>query len=84
MKRDPVPVLVSVSARGKSRREIRSAALHATLLAVEERCTAVCQLHLETAVRSEYHRTGATCPLDGSSIVARRRGLDAFPEVMRS
>jgi hypothetical protein len=64
--------------------QIRNAALHATLLAVDEGGGAVRELHLEAAIRGEYRKAGATCPLDGSSIAARPRGIAAFLEVMRS
>jgi gluconate kinase len=64
--------------------QIRNAALHATLLALEDRGTAVRQLHLETAVRSEYRKAGATCPLDGEPAALRRYGMTAFLEVMRT
>jgi SpoVK/Ycf46/Vps4 family AAA+-type ATPase len=64
--------------------QIRNAALHATLLALEDRCSAVRQLHLETAVRSEYRKAGATCPLDGERAAPPRHGLTAFLEVMRT
>jgi hypothetical protein len=41
-------------------------------------------LHLETAVRSEYRKAGATCPLDGERAAPPRHGLTAFLEVMRT
>jgi hypothetical protein len=63
--------------------QIRNAALHATLLAVDEGTGLVRELHLEAAIRGEYRKAGATCPLDGSA-AAKRRGIAAFLEVMRS
>jgi hypothetical protein len=64
--------------------QIRNAALHATLLAVDEGGGVVRELHLEAAIRGEYRKAGATCPLDGSDTVVRARGMAAFVEAMRS
>jgi len=64
--------------------QIRNAALHATLLAIDEGGSFVRELHLEAAIRGEYRKAGATCPLDGSSAAARPDGMAAFLEVMRS
>jgi hypothetical protein len=64
--------------------QIRNAALHATLLALEEGSGVVRALHLEAALRGEYRKAGATCPLDGGDTVVRARGMAAFVEVMRS
>jgi hypothetical protein len=64
--------------------QIRNAAMHATLLAVDERHSPVRRLHLETAIRSEYRKVGATCPLDRGNSVARPRGMAAFLDVMRT
>jgi len=64
--------------------QIRNAALHATLLAVDEGEGVVREAHLEAAIRAEYRKVGATCPLDGSGFAARPSGLGAFMEVMRS
>jgi hypothetical protein len=44
--------------------QIRNAALHATLLAVDEGNAVVRQRHLEQAVLSEYRKAGAAFPLD--------------------
>jgi hypothetical protein len=44
--------------------QIRNAALHAILLALDEPGGRVGRRHLEDAVRSEYRKAGATCPLD--------------------
>lgn len=43
--------------------QIRNAALHATLLALDEGGTVVRPVHVEAGVRSEYRKAGATCPL---------------------
>ncbi len=44
--------------------QIRNAALLAALLAVEEGSAVVQDRHLEAAVRAEYRKAGAVCPLD--------------------
>jgi SpoVK/Ycf46/Vps4 family AAA+-type ATPase len=64
--------------------QIRNAALHATLLAVDEGGGVVRELHLEAAIRGEYRKAGATYPLDDSGVAARPHGIAAFLEVMRS
>jgi hypothetical protein len=64
--------------------QIRNAAMHATLLAVDERYSPVRRLHLETAIRSEYRKAGATCPLDAGNLLSRPRGMAAFLDVMRT
>jgi hypothetical protein len=64
--------------------QIRNAALHATLLAVDDGRNPVRRLHLESAVRSEYRKAGATCPLDGQSLTVRPHGVSSFLEAMRS
>jgi hypothetical protein len=51
--------------------QIRNAALHATLLAVDDAAVfrsdgVVRQHHLMEAVRSEYRKAGALCPLNGN------------------
>jgi hypothetical protein len=42
--------------------QIRNAALHASLLALDERCE-LTPLHVELAVRREYRKAGTVCPL---------------------
>jgi hypothetical protein len=64
--------------------QIRNAALHATLLAVDDGRSALRRLHLEAAVRGEYRKIGATCPLDAQSLTARPNGMSAFLDAMRS
>ena len=44
--------------------QIRNAALLATLLAVSDRSKKVQNQHLEEAVRAEYRKAGAVCPLE--------------------
>lgn len=46
--------------------QIRNAALLASLLAVGDGSLAVQDHHLEEAVRAEYRKAGAVCPLDAS------------------
>jgi hypothetical protein len=43
--------------------QIRNAALHATLLAVDDGSRVVTHCHVEQAVQSEYRKAGALCPL---------------------
>jgi hypothetical protein len=43
--------------------QIRNAALHAALLAIDEG-NVVSRLHLEDAIRSEYRKSGGICPLN--------------------
>jgi AAA+ superfamily predicted ATPase len=43
--------------------QIRNAALHAILLAVHDGSHVVNRMHLEQAMRSEYRKAGAICPL---------------------
>jgi ATPase family protein associated with various cellular activities (AAA) len=57
--------------------QLRNAALHATLLALEEGGGPVAAAHLEDAVRSEYRKTGAAYPLsEGRRPV--HGGVEAF------
>jgi hypothetical protein len=63
--------------------QIRNAALHATLLAVDDGRSPLRRLHLEAAIRSEYRKGGATCPLDGQSS-ARSHSMAAFLATMHS
>jgi SpoVK/Ycf46/Vps4 family AAA+-type ATPase len=49
--------------------QIRNAALLATLLAMNERDGRVRDRHVEDAVRSEYRKAGAVCPLDQQAAV---------------
>jgi hypothetical protein len=46
--------------------QIRNAALHATLLALDDGNEIVTRRHLEAAVYSEYRKAGAICPLKGN------------------
>ncbi len=46
--------------------QIRNAALHATLLALDEGGGPVQRRHVEQAIQSEYRKAGATSPLNGN------------------
>jgi hypothetical protein len=46
--------------------QVRNAALHATLLALEDGGRPVLRRHLEQALQSEYRKAGALCPLGNS------------------
>ncbi|MEI7905859.1 MAG: ATP-binding protein, partial [Bacteroidota bacterium] len=63
--------------------QIRNAALYATLLAMDY--SAVQAGHIEEAVRSEYRKAGAICPLDGA-IHSQDKGAEfmAFLGVINS
>ena len=60
--------------------QIRNAALHATLLAVNEGAGAVSRWHLEQAIQSEYRKAGAISPLKGENggNPAGHGGVEAF------
>jgi SpoVK/Ycf46/Vps4 family AAA+-type ATPase len=77
------PYLETVAARcALTGGQIRSAALHATLLALGEGGP-VTDRHLEDAIQSEYRKAGAISPLDGGGAVCERHGgLDAFVEAL--
>ncbi len=53
--------------------QIRSAALHAALLALDDGSTLE-QWHLEAALRSEYRKAGGTFPLEGGDHLRERDG----------
>jgi len=58
--------------------QIRNAALHSALLALDDNGT-VSAYHLEKAVQSEYRKAGALCPLNGKSRKKKGHGgIDAF------
>ena len=62
--------------------QIRNAAHLATLLALDER-TPVRAGHVHAALQSEYHKAGATCPLDAVTPVGRRTGqVHAFLDAL--
>lgn len=62
--------------------QIRNAAHLASLLSLEEGLP-VHRRHLEGAVRSEYRKAGATCPLDGRNDPASAgQGLQTFLRMM--
>jgi hypothetical protein len=47
--------------------QIRNAAVHASMLALEDGGRKVESRHLEEAIRNEYRKTGAICPIDGGA-----------------
>jgi hypothetical protein len=57
--------------------QIRNAALHATLLALED-SSALHDRHLEAGVRSEYRKAGGLCPLDARGNVRELDGMESF------
>lgn len=59
--------------------QIRNAALHATLLALEDGSDVVSRWHLEEAILSEYRKAGALFPLNESGRLEEQHGgVDAF------
>ncbi|ARA94259.1 hypothetical protein AWN76_014595 [Rhodothermaceae bacterium RA] len=63
--------------------QIRNAALHATLLALDQGDAAVGARHVEAGVSSEYHKAGATCPPASSAPgPVRRQGMQAFLQTL--
>ncbi len=64
--------------------QIRNAAFHATLLAVDGP-GAVTRWQLEEAIQSEYRKAGAMCPLNGNSRAEEEHGgVEAFLEALSS
>jgi hypothetical protein len=62
--------------------QIRNAALHATLVALDDGGV-VRRGHLEAAIRSEYRKAGALCPLSENSWVAEHEGsMKAFLDLL--
>jgi hypothetical protein len=58
--------------------QLRNAALHASLLALDEGAAAVAPHHLEAAISSEYRKSGAAYPLAERSIQPRHGGVEGF------
>jgi hypothetical protein len=61
--------------------QIRNAALHATLLAVEG-SGLVTRGHLAEAIQSEYRKSGAVCPLTGNTRGEEHGGVEAFLDLL--
>lgn len=57
--------------------QIRNAALHASLLALDKH-TRVGDTHVAEAVRSEYRKAGTACPLSGDRSRRHERGVHQF------
>jgi hypothetical protein len=63
--------------------QIRNAALHATLLALDDGSGTVRNWHLEQAVQSEYRKAGATFPLNQNDRVPQNNsGIHAFLDAL--
>ncbi len=58
--------------------QLRNAALHAALLALEEGGGSVGTRHLEEAIRSEYRKAGAAYPLAREGFADGSEGMSAF------
>lgn len=65
--------------------QIRNAALHATLLALDDGSTVVRRWHLEQAIASEYRKAGAICPLHANDdVLSHHGGMQAFWNALSS
>jgi hypothetical protein len=65
--------------------QIRNAAFHATLLALDGGGGMVTRWHLEEAVQSEYRKAGALSPLSSNGqVVETHGGMEAFLEMLGS
>jgi hypothetical protein len=62
--------------------QIRNAALHAALLALDTGGP-VRRAHLDAALRSEYHKAGATCPVGLDARPSRAAPVRAFLDTLR-
>lgn len=75
----PVEMLDRVaSACHLSGGQLRNAALHASLLALDEGHRPVTRDHLEAAIASEYRKSGAAWPLGQQSSHPRHGGVEGF------
>ena len=64
--------------------QIRNAALHASLLALDDGGSVVTHWHLEEAIQSEYRKAGAICPLNESGLTGQPDGgMEAFLDALR-
>ncbi len=64
--------------------QIRNAALHATLLALDNRRSTVSQFHLDAAIESEYSKAGALYPAveDSKKTRDRQTGMASFMNIL--
>jgi len=63
--------------------QIRNAALHATMLALDDGSGVITRWHLEEAVQSEYRKAGALCPLnDNGRMRDQHGGMEAFLDAL--
>lgn len=60
--------------------QIRNAALHATLLALDDNESAVTAHHLQRAIQSEYRKAGMIDPMKNGRAAASPNGMAAFLE----
>ena len=58
--------------------QLRNAALHASLLALDEGGETVAGRHLEAAIASEYRKAGAVYPLSGQGVRPDHGGVASF------
>jgi len=63
--------------------QLRNAASHASLLALDDGNRPIGAHHLETAIASEYRKAGAACPLANFSVSLRHGGFEAFINSLR-
>lgn len=65
--------------------QIRNAALHVSLLALEEGSGAVSKRHVMKSIKSEYRKAGAICPLhENGSMGNQHGGVEAFLDAFSS
>lgn len=78
----PAEVLREVSERcSMTGGQVRNAALHATLLALDER-VAVAERHVRRSIEAEYGKAGAVSPFDPAGREPRPGGVQAFLEAV--
>ena len=64
--------------------QIRNAALHASLLALDDGSGVVTRWHLEEAIQSEYRKAGAISPLNENGLAENGDGgMEAFLDALR-
>jgi AAA+ superfamily predicted ATPase len=64
--------------------QIRNAAFHATMLALDEGNVALTCSHLKEAIHSEYRKAGATCPLNDNGQRGDSHGdIEAFLDLLK-
>jgi hypothetical protein len=64
--------------------QIRNAALHATMLALDNGSNSLTMQHIRDAVHSEYRKAGALCPLNEKGQVTEAHGgMEAFLQILK-